>query len=57
MLTVTEVAERLGVSSKTVTRLITEGKLKAYRFGNHYRIEENDLNEFIEQSKVTPNQE
>jgi len=28
-----EVAERLGISTKTVRRLITEGRLRAYRIG------------------------
>ena len=52
MITTTEVAERLNVSKRTVIRLIEDKKLPAYRFGKDYRIDENDLKEFIKKSKT-----
>ena len=54
MRTVAEVAERLNVSTKTVTRWIEEGKISAFRFGKSYRIEEKVLEQFIENSRVNP---
>lgn len=52
MITVKEVAERLNVTGKTVTRWIEEGKLPAYRFGKDYRIRKEDFEDFIEKAKV-----
>lgn len=54
MLTVAQVAERLSVTPKTVTRWIEQGKLPALRFGKIYRIEPEKLEKFIEDSKVNP---
>jgi len=51
MLTVMEVARRLGVSRMTVYRWIKRGKLKALRMDGTIRIEEEALNEFIEKAK------
>ena len=55
MITVSEVAERLNLSNRTVIRLIEDKKLIAYRFGKDYRIDEKDLLEFIEKSKTINN--
>lgn len=57
MIKVSEVAEQLNVSMRTVTRWIEEGKLPAFKFGKDYRIKSEDLNRFIENSKVTPTEE
>lgn len=54
MLTVAQVAEKLNVTPKTVTRWIEQGKLPAMKFGKIYRIEAEDFNKFIEDSKVNP---
>ena len=54
MLKVSEVAEMLHVSGKTVTRWIDEGKIEAYRFGKDYRIKQDALDRFLEESRVTP---
>ena len=53
MLTVNEIAKNLNVSTRTVRLWIESGKLKAYRFGKDYRIEPNDLKEFVEKSRVS----
>ena len=43
----TEVAEMLDVSPSTVRYWIKKGWLKAIRVGKHFKIKEEDLNEFI----------
>jgi len=48
MLTVKQVADRLQVSTKTVYKWMTEGKLKYVRVGTRtVRIEEADLDKFL----------
>ncbi len=48
LLTVAEVAERLGVTTSTVHNLINAGKLKCHRFGNARRVRPEDLKEHCE---------
>lgn len=48
---VTEVAKQLKVSIETVRRLIRSKKLPAAKFGNKYRISEEDLKKFLESLK------
>ena len=45
--TLSEVADRLQVSSKTIRRWIEAGDLVAHRFGRQLRISEADLQAFI----------
>jgi excisionase family DNA binding protein len=45
--TVAEVAERLGVSDRTVYRWIANGELVAHRLGGSVRISEADLELFL----------
>lgn len=52
MLTISEVSERLNVSERTVRNLIYSGKLPAFKIGGSYRLNETDLNEFINSSKI-----
>lgn len=52
MYSITEVAEKLSVSDKTVRNWVTQGKIKAYRFGLAYRIKAVDLQDFIDNSQV-----
>ena len=47
LLSVSVVAELLGVSTKTVRRLITRGDLKAHRIGSGLRISEEDLRAYV----------
>lgn len=54
MLTVSEVASQLKVSNKTVRLWINSGRLAGYKYGKDYRINKQDLEEFIEKSKVHP---
>lgn len=46
-----EVAKKLKVSYLTVYRWIRAGKLKSYKAGKQYRIDEAELNEFIGKRK------
>lgn len=51
MLTVNEVAERLGLHAHTIRRYIREGKIPAAKFGRVWRVDEEDLRAFIEEQK------
>ena len=48
---VDDVAEQLGVSSKTVRRWIAAGELPVHHFGRQLRISEADLAAFIAQRR------
>lgn len=51
MLTVKEVAERLNVSQSFVYKLVAGGQLQSHRFGNVIRVAEDQLGEFLEQTR------
>ena len=51
--TVEAVAERLGLSDKTIRRRITDGDLVAHRIGRRLRISEQDLQAFLAVSAVS----
>lgn len=54
LLTIEEVAEILRVSTRSVTRYIESGKLRASKIGL-WRIKQSDLNAFLEQtSNIKP---
>jgi excisionase family DNA binding protein len=53
MLTVAAVADRIGTPRRTVYRLIEEGKLPAYRFGEKLlRVSETDLEAHLQRSRT-----
>jgi excisionase family DNA binding protein len=52
LLTVREVADTMRVSNMTVYRLIRAGELPAIRVGKHFRIRENELNDYLESQTV-----
>ena len=58
MLTAGEVCERLGISQRTLFRLIRSGRLTAIKTGPaknaRIRVSEEDLADYIERSKVQP---
>jgi excisionase family DNA binding protein len=54
MLSVKEVAGRLGVSEQTVLKLIERGELATSRVGRQYRVAEADLAAYLERTKVRP---
>lgn len=49
-MTVQEVADLMRVSSMTVYRLIKSGDLRAVRVGRSFRVREDDVNAYLEQS-------
>ena len=54
MLTVTEVAERLGTSVHYPRRLIRERRITFVRIGRHVRIPESVVDALIERGTVEP---
>ncbi|MBT3360864.1 MAG: helix-turn-helix domain-containing protein [Rhodospirillales bacterium] len=49
--TVTEAADHLKVSTKTVRRWIDAGSLSVHRLGRSIRISETDLNRLLSQNR------
>ena len=49
-----EAARRLGVTVRTLYRLIDEGELPAYKFGRVIRLQQAEVDNFIEAARVQP---
>lgn len=49
-----EAAERLGITLRSLYRFIDEGDLVAYKFGRVIRIQQTDVDRFIEASRIAP---
>lgn len=49
-----EAAKRLGVTPRTLYRFIDSGQLPAYRLGRVIRLQEADIDAFIEASRIEP---
>jgi excisionase family DNA binding protein len=49
-----DASERLGITLRSLYRFIDEGDLVAYKFGRVIRIQEADLDRFIEASRISP---
>ena len=47
-------AKRLGITTRTLYRFINEGGLPAYRMGRVIRVKEDDVDVFIESSRIEP---
>ena len=54
-LSVSQVAEILGLTPHTVRSYIENGVLPAFRFGKLYRISKTSLDEFISAGKIQSN--
>lgn len=50
----TEAAERLGVVPRTLYRMIDEGLIPAYKMGRVIRVKSDDLQAFLESTRVQP---
>jgi len=49
-----EAARRLGVTVRTLYRLIDEAELPAYKFGRVIRLQEGEIDAFINASRIAP---
>ncbi len=47
-------AKYLGITNRTLYRLIDAGEVPAYKFGRVIRLKQSDINAFIEAAKVQP---
>ena len=50
----TAACEELGITLRTLYRLIDEGQLAAFRMGRVFRIRREDLDAFVEGTRVAP---
>ncbi len=51
-----EASQSLGLTLRTLYKLIDEGQIPAYKFGRVIRLKEDEVNMFIESSRVPPGQ-
>lgn len=49
-----EAAERLGVSLRTLYRLIDEGQLVGYQIGRNIRLRHEDIDDYVQRSRIAP---
>ncbi len=49
-----EAARYLGITTRTLYRLIDGGELAAYKFGRVIRLKRSDVEAFVEDSRITP---
>lgn len=53
-LSTTDVRQRLGITLRTLYRLIDEGQIAAYKIGRVIRMKEEDIDAFLERSRIEP---
>ena len=53
-LSTNEAARRLGITPRTLYRFIDEGQLPAYRFGRVIRLQQAEVDAFIQRSRIAP---
>ncbi len=49
-----EAASALGLTPRTLYRLIDEGQLPAYRFGRVIRLKQSEIDSFVGNSRIEP---
>ena len=49
-----EAARRLGITTRTLYRLIDEGQLPAYKLGRVIRLQQQEVDAFIDTVRITP---
>ena len=47
-------AKRLGITSRTLYRFIDQGEIPAYRFGRVIRLKQDEVDAFIDRSRIEP---
>lgn len=53
-LSTAEASDRLGVTLRTLYRLVDEGRLPAYKIGRVIRIKEDDVDAYLESARIQP---
>ncbi len=53
-LSTAKAASRLGITPRTLYRLVDEGQLPAYKLGRVIRLKQAEVDAFIEGSRITP---
>ena len=54
LLTPPQVAQRLQINERTVTKLLRRGLLRGFKVGKEWRVSSRDLEAFLEQSANVP---
>jgi len=49
-----ETCEELGITLRTLYRIINEGQLPCYQFGRVYRVKAEDVQTFLQTAQVQP---
>ncbi|MEJ7765143.1 MAG: helix-turn-helix domain-containing protein [Acidimicrobiales bacterium] len=49
-----EACDELGITLRTLYRIINEGKLPCYQFGRVYRLKTDDVDAFLTHARVKP---
>ncbi len=49
-----EAAGELGITTRTLYRLIDSGQLPAYKFGRVIRLKADEVDAFVERSRIAP---
>jgi excisionase family DNA binding protein len=49
-----EAARQLGITTRTLYRLIDSGQIPAYKFGRVIRLQEAEVVAFIQQARISP---
>jgi excisionase family DNA binding protein len=49
-----EAARRLGITTRTLRRLIDAGTVPAYRIGRVIRLQQDDLDRFLDTCRIAP---
>ena len=55
-LSTADAASYLGITPRTLYRFIDEGQITGYRFGRVIRLKQDDVDAFIDRSKIAPGQ-
>lgn len=53
-LSTAEAAKYLGITPRTLYRFIDEGQIAGYRFGRVIRLKQDDVDAFIDSSRIAP---
>ena len=49
-----DAAKRLGITTRTLYRFLDEGELLGYRFGRVIRLQQTDVDAYIEKCRIEP---